>query len=135
MPYKDKDKERERCRQKSIRQYHQKKNDPEWYNDKIERNKQYNEQNKEVLREYRKKRKEKNRTLCLKRLGGKCKVCGTTSNLEFDHRDPNTKLFKIGSGLSYCLEKLFEEVDKYDLLCKQHHIEKTKLNGEYSHKK
>tara|TARA_B100001564_G_C20571144_1_gene638392 strand:- start:28 stop:444 length:417 start_codon:yes stop_codon:yes gene_type:complete len=131
MPYKDKDKERERSRNKALRQYHQKKNDPEWYANKLERNQQYAEQNREAARERTKERKKKHRQECLNRLGGKCAVCGTTSNLEFDHIDPKTKKFKITAGLSYRLEVLFEEVDKCMLLCKKHHIEKTKANNEY----
>ena len=97
----------------------------------MERNQQYAEQNKEANIERVKERKNKHRQECLNRLGGKCLVCGTTSNLEFDHIDPNTKKFQITAGLSYKLEVLFEEVDKCQLLCKKHHIEKTKLNREY----
>ena len=132
MPYKDPEKEKERSRKKAIRQYHQKKDNLEWYAKKLEKNQQYAEQNRERQRERIKERKKKHRQECLDRLGGKCITCGTTSNLEFDHINPNLKQFKISCHLSLSLNKLFEEVDKCQLLCKQCHIKKTRANGEYN---
>ena len=131
MPYKDKDKERERCRKKALKQYQKNKNDPEWYNKKLEYNQKYAEHHRQEQRDRIKERKKIHKQKCLERLGGKCVVCGTTENLEFDHIDKTTKKFKITNGLSYSLEKLYEEVDKCQLLCKKHHIEKSISHKDY----
>lgn len=61
-------------------------------------------------------------------LGDKCVVCGTTEDLEFDHIDPTTKLFTIAHG--YARKTFYEEVKKCQLLCKKHHILKTKTQGD-----
>jgi hypothetical protein len=66
-----------------------------------------------------------------KLLGGVCNVCGTTDSLEFDHIDNSDKSFSI-SKLWNCSEKVFlEEIYKCQLLCHEHHKEKTKRNKEY----
>lgn len=57
-------------------------------------------------------------------LGGRCAVCGTTENLEFDHIDPATKLFTIGS-FRPSRPAWDVEVAKCQLLCYEHHKEKT----------
>jgi hypothetical protein len=131
MPYKDKDKERERCRKKALRKYQQKKNDLEWYNKKLENNQKYAEQHRQDQRDRVKERKKIHRQKCLERLGGKCIVCGTAESLEFDHIDKTTKKFNITKGLSYSLDRLFEEVDKCQLLCNKHHIEKSISSKDY----
>lgn len=63
--------------------------------------------------------------MALDYLGGCCVVCGTSNNLQFDHIDPTTKLFTISTHLKAKLSKLMSELDKCQLLCKDHHIEKT----------
>jgi hypothetical protein len=57
-------------------------------------------------------------------LGGKCVVCGTIENLEFDHIDPATKSFTVGSYRP-ARDKFDAEVAKCQLLCYDHHKEKT----------
>lgn len=59
-------------------------------------------------------------------------VCGTDHNLEFDHIDPSTKVAQVSSPklLDGPLEAFLHEVDKCQLLCKKHHVEKTRLNGD-----
>jgi hypothetical protein len=59
------------------------------------------------------------------RLGGRCVWCQTTEDLQFDHRNPATKLFDIASGLDRPRATLLAEVDKCQLLCGRHHLEKT----------
>ena len=49
-----------------------------------------------------------------------CMICGYNedgSKLHFHHRDPSTKLFSIGKGVSYSPQRVQEEIDKCDLLC------------------
>lgn len=60
-------------------------------------------------------------------LGNKCVQCDATSNLEFDHIDPSLKLFTIASGLDKPRKILLDEIAKCQLLCKRHHIVKTRV--------
>ena len=137
MPYKDKEKERARSRTKAIRQYHQKKNDPEWYAEKIAKNAERAAlpENKERQRERLQNRKKLHKQKCLERLGSKCVRCGTTEKLEFDHIDKSTKEYQITSRLSCSLERLFEEVDKCQLLCNGCHIQKSLEKDDYRHRR
>lgn len=59
-------------------------------------------------------------------LGDKCVACGTTENLEFDHKDPATKSFTLAGSWSRKYDTLYEEVMKCQLLCTDCHKEKTK---------
>lgn len=58
--------------------------------------------------------------------GGKCQKCGYDKPIwnvyDFHHRDPNEKDFGI-SAKSWSFERLKEEVDKCDLLCRNCHSE------------
>lgn len=58
--------------------------------------------------------------------GGKCQICGYNkpiwSAYDFHHRDPSKKDFSL-SGKSWSFEKLKNEVDKCDVLCKICHAE------------
>ena len=56
-------------------------------------------------------------------LGGKCVVCGSTSNLEFHHIDPSQKEKRIRPLLSCKWDKLKKELDKCELRCHEHHLE------------
>ena len=57
------------------------------------------------------------------KLGGKCVECGSKDKLEFDHIDPETKLFDINTNVS--VERFWKEVAKCQLLCKGCHYKKT----------
>lgn len=68
----------------------------------------------------------RHRSEVIKRLGGKCVVCGTTKNLEVDHKDPKKKKFEVLASMrSINGESLKKEVKKCQLLCHKHHMEKT----------
>jgi 5-methylcytosine-specific restriction endonuclease McrA len=71
-----------------------------------------------------KKRWEKRRRLAINYLGGECVVCGTDLNLEFDHINPETKICSIARASSFSEERFWNEVDKCQLLCHEHHIKK-----------
>lgn len=58
-------------------------------------------------------------------LGGRCVVCGTSDDLQFDHIDPTTKLFIISKSDGVSDKRFWEEVAKCQLLCVPHHQEKT----------
>lgn len=66
----------------------------------------------------------------IQRLGGVCVVCGTEKDLEFDHIDPDTKLYTIGEIMLHARSKVEAEVDKCQLLCKEHHLEKSMREGD-----
>lgn len=80
------------------------------------------------MAQYMRNRRRKRKALMLARLGGKCVVCGKVDSLEFDHVDPLSKVKEVSSAimLDGPLERLIEEVDKCQLLCTEHHIEKSK---------
>lgn len=74
---------------------------------------------------YQKEFRIRRRTMIRSHLGGSCVVCGSTENLEVDHIDPSTKLFNIANSLHKKWEEIVKELEKCQLLCKPHHIEKT----------
>ncbi len=57
-------------------------------------------------------------------LGGSCTVCLSTSNLEIDHIKPEFKKYEI-SAIWSSRDRLYEELKKCQLLCKDCHLEKT----------
>lgn len=73
------------------------------------------------LQHYHRKRAE-----MIKLLGGKCKHCGATENLEFDHVDRDKKEFNISRLYGLSMDKLKPELDKCQILCKPCHLEKTR---------
>src|SRR5215510_9473665 len=80
---------------------------------------------REQMRVYMRARRARIRAELVARLGGRCAWCTATDGLQFDHKDRATKLFDIASGLDRPREMLLAEVDKCQLLCPPHHIEKT----------
>lgn len=65
------------------------------------------------------------RQLGIERLGGKCIHCGSTEDLEFDHKYPQLKQFNVSQWWSIALDTWFKEIDKCQLLCKPCHKKKT----------
>ena len=74
---------------------------------------------------YRKRTAEK-RPLAIAQLGGCCVRCGSTEQLQFDHRDPATKRKEIANMLVWASEDTLKvELDKCQLLCSDCHHKKT----------
>ena len=107
-----------------------------WREENKEYYKEYNEKNKKWREEYDKKYRELNRekkreqrkekrVYCIEYLGGKCVVCGTTHNLQFDHIKREGKKYNIASKLTYKFDNIKEELDKCQLLCVDCHLQKT----------
>jgi len=67
-------------------------------------------------------------------LGGVCVTCGSNEKLEFDHIDAGTKSFPIGKLLSVSKEKALLELAKCQLLCKDCHVAKTKVAGDWKNR-
>lgn len=68
-------------------------------------------------------------------LGGVCVRCGSTSKLQFDHKDRMTKSFAIGKLLNVSKALALEELKKCQLLCKDCHLQKSKECGDLGRKK
>ncbi len=66
---------------------------------KREYDKKYKELNKKKIREQKREYCKEKRAYCIEYLGGKCVVCGTTHNLQFDHIKRETKKYTIGSRI------------------------------------
>lgn len=79
----------------------------------------------EYMREYMLARYHARRAWAIELLGGKCVVCGATSDLEIDHKDRKTKSVSIAKLNSYSLEVLKTELTKCQLLCYTCHQVKT----------
>ena len=81
----------------------------------------YKDPNKQ--REYQRKRTSLKRLQYIAELGGKCKWCNSTDNLQFDHIKPELKTsHRIWSWSD---ERIRKELDKCQLLCHSCHVEKT----------
>ena len=76
------------------------------------------------MRTYIKARRKVRRARLIELLGGRCVRCGSTDELEFDHIDPETKVFAVGSDMSRACDKLVEEALKCQLLCRECHVAK-----------
>jgi 5-methylcytosine-specific restriction endonuclease McrA len=76
------------------------------------------------MRTYIKARRKVRRARLIELLGGQCVRCGSTDELEFDHIDPETKVFAVGSDMSRAWDKLVEEALKCQLLCRECHVVK-----------
>lgn len=63
-------------------------------------------------------------------LGGRCAKCGATEDLEFDHKVPGSRKFVITTNFEASWVVMKAELDKCQLLCREHHIEKSRECGE-----
>lgn len=83
---------------------------------------------REYMRKYVTARYHKRRAALIKRLGGKCVLCGSKTDLEFDHIDAQSKSFSICEKLAGLAEdKLEVELEKCRLLCWPCHNKKSIL--------
>ena len=62
-------------------------------------------------------------------LGGKCVICGRTESLHVDHIDHTTKSFNIANNWGRAWSHLEPELAKCQLLCAEHHLEKSRSEG------
>jgi hypothetical protein len=79
----------------------------------------------EYLRGYNKAQRRQRRARLVEMLGGCCVRCDATEDLEFDHIDPDTKRFAVGSSMSRAWAELVEEALKCQLLCRPCHRDKA----------
>lgn len=74
-------------------------------------------------------RYERRKSWAIGLLGGKCVDCGSTDNLEFDHINPEEKLFAITSRITWGDDIIIPELMKCQLKCKAHHKAKHSVVG------
>ena len=82
----------------------------------------------ETTTRHRKKNMRRARSL----LDDKCSICGYSkciAALEFHHKDPSTKLFRLGMGSGYSWKRIKEEAQKCILVCSNCHREIHTLSG------
>jgi len=77
------------------------------------------------MSEYMKQRYYERKQHAIQLLGGKCVVCDSTENLELDHINPTTKVFSISKMWSINEAAYLVELAKCQLLCNEHHKQKT----------
>lgn len=78
------------------------------------------------MAEYMAERRKNRRSALLSLHGDKCKECGSTESLEFNHRDRESKLFILsGCHLDKSWQKILAESEKCDLLCASCHKDYT----------
>jgi hypothetical protein len=83
---------------------------------------QYNEH----MREYMLARYHARRAEAIEILGGECAWCGSTEDLQIDHRDWREKTLKINNAWSAARARFLAELEKCQVLCAPHHLEKTR---------
>lgn len=83
------------------------------------------EEYNEYMREYNKRRYWKLKAEAHELLGGKCAECGSTDRLEMDHIDPSTKTVEVSRFCSMSRVRFLEELKLCQLLCYDHHKQKT----------
>ena len=76
-------------------------------------------------KKYQKKRYHSRKKEAIEILGGKCSICGSTSQLEFDHKNPDNKSFTLTKLWSVPDAEFKKELKKCRLLCRKHHLENT----------
>jgi len=75
---------------------------------------------------YLTERRAQRRQMFKDHIGGKCVKCGTTEDLQFNHKNPKEKEFTISEIIHKNIEFVLREVEKCELLCKSCHHEETR---------
>ncbi len=81
---------------------------------------------RKYMREYTLKRYHERRSEAIALLGGKCMVCGSTTTLEIDHVERNLKTMNVDRMAWVSRERFLRELENCQVLCKPHHIDKTR---------
>lgn len=78
---------------------------------------------KEAFNAYMRRRYRQRREMAFYVLGDSCWECGSTSKLEIDHIDSNSRLVRTWWNLAW--DKFLIELTKCQVLCQDCHIDKT----------
>lgn len=88
--------------------------------------KQGTDEYREYMRTYMVARYRERRSEAMQILGGKCTVCGDTDNLDIDHIDRTLKTMNVDRMAWVGRERFLKELENCQLLCRTHHIDKTR---------
>lgn len=113
MPYKDKAKQREAIRKAAAK----------WRAANPDKHRERN-------RRYSKQRYIERKSVIVAAKNVPCADCGVeypTCVMDFDHRDPTTKIMEVGSmvGQGYSIQDLINEINKCDVVCSNCHRIRT----------
>lgn len=81
---------------------------------------------KKIFKRRKERRQDKRQFIIDFKTGRCCELCGYSKcieALEFHHKDPKKKLFKIANGWDRSFKVLREEIDKCRILCRNCHAE------------
>ncbi len=82
---------------------------------------------------YHYERRQKNQARIIEALGGVCAECGSSDELEFDHKDPDTKE-ELGKALKdWSWNRIEAVLWKFQLLCDTCHNNRTVREGHNNH--
>lgn len=87
------------------------------------------------MKDYMLRRYHKRRVDAIILLGGKCKICGSTDELNFHHINPDLKIMAIARMSSLSKQKWEEELAKCELLCEECHQFHHRVFNEHGYKK
>lgn len=90
--------------------------------------KTYIEKNKDIVKQKAAESYKKRAKLIAELKSVPCADCGIQYPyyvMDFDHRDPRTKLYEIGAIKMHSMEKLLKEIAKCDVVCANCHRERT----------
>lgn len=79
----------------------------------------------EYMREYMRNRYHSKRHKAIQELGGKCSRCGSTKDLQFDHKDQSKKKIRMSDIHSINDKAVKDEMKNVQLLCIKCHDKKS----------
>jgi 5-methylcytosine-specific restriction endonuclease McrA len=79
-------------------------------------------------------RRQQRRQKYINMMGGKCVQCGSTKDLQFDHKNPKHKNHDLNDIKDGDEDRITKELAKCVLLCPNCHLQKTKDNKEHVNK-
>lgn len=97
----------------------------------------YATKNKKKLNAYNKKRAKGKRDYINDHKDRPCKDCGQSYPpycMDLDHRDPSTKKFKPSNLTKHSWQKLYDELEKCDVVCAICHRIRTYTQGHHLHR-
>lgn len=80
------------------------------------------------MAEYMLRRYHQRRAEAIELLGGSCVICGSQDNLEIDHTNAYDKKIALNRMWAIAKERFLKELGKCQLLCKEHHAEKSRVD-------
>lgn len=83
------------------------------------------------MKQYMLNRYHERRQRAIVLLGGACTVCGRTETLEIDHINPEAKAMSLSKMWSVSEARYIAELSRCQLLCHEHHVEKSRAEGSF----